>query len=213
MKKQLKICISLLLFNLICNGLYSQNNKFIPYISFGGVTSQVEGDGYSGFNKPGFELGTGVAYHLSELMDISFEIRYMQRGSRKVPRLDLGDTDYFLMRLHFVDVPVMMTFKLNKLTPLAGVYWGYLMGRYMEDELGTITAQMQGFKDWEAGVFIGLGYQIHEKWNISLRSGSSVTPFRDYTKLGTNFYWYNRIFNRGWYNLFLTTTVQFRLFK
>lgn len=209
--------ILLVLCIILCSGetfvLEAQENKFIPMVFLGGVTSQVDGDGYSGFDKPGIEGGVGVLYHLSDLFDISFEVKYIQKGSRKVPRVDLGDNDYFLMRLHFVDMPLYLSFKYYRFLFQGGAYGGYLMKYYMEDELGPLTSHMQGFKKWETGVFLGVGYQGLERFSLIFRSATSVTPFRDYTRLGTNLDWYNKIFRRGWYNLFLTATVQYRLYK
>ena len=67
---------------LLLVSLDTKAQTFKPGVLVGLVTSQVGGDGYSGFNKLGLTFGGYVRYQLSDNWSTQFEIAYVQKGSR-----------------------------------------------------------------------------------------------------------------------------------
>ena len=79
----------------------------------GVVGSQVDGDTYEGFNKAGITAGLFVNRKLSDLFSLQLEMNYIQKGSRKP--LDDNNT-YYLMRVTYIEVPVLLQWHAGKLT-------------------------------------------------------------------------------------------------
>jgi hypothetical protein len=73
-------------------------------LSLAGVTSQIDGDSWGGFNKWGFHFGGYAQYRFSEKVGLQTEILYGLRGSREV------QTDYGQITLQYIDVPVLFQY-------------------------------------------------------------------------------------------------------
>ena len=104
-------------------GLYTWN--FFPYTSIplfsqqfkagalaGIATTQVDGDTYAGYNKAGLLAGGFVTHKFSpeSKWSASFEIRYIQKGSRKVPHPDKGDFADYKLKLNYAEVPLLLKY-------------------------------------------------------------------------------------------------------
>lgn len=92
---------------LLTHSAFSQ--PFFGGIAFGGVTSQVDGDHNNGFHKVGFTAGAFVGLELSEIIETQFEIKYIQKGSRS----DVDDPYQFLIRLDYVELPLVASANLG----------------------------------------------------------------------------------------------------
>jgi hypothetical protein len=96
-----------MLFLLI--GATAKSQAFYGGIAFGGTTSQVDGDHNNGFHKVGFTAGAFVGLELSDILETQFEIKYIQKGSRS----DADDPYQFLIRLDYVELPLVATANLG----------------------------------------------------------------------------------------------------
>ena len=143
----------------------------------GAVGSQVSGDELSGFNKGGIAIGAGVRLDLNEKSSIGFRIGYLQKGSRKPSAAtDLAPT-FYLMRLHYIEMPILYRYRLgNKLYFEAGPSLGYLFGAYEEDQDGEMAyirlsvRQKLGFSIWghpiyssDKGTWRGINLQTKQR--------------------------------------------------
>ena len=77
--------------------------------AIGGVTSQIDGDHNNGFHKAGFTAGVFAGLELTELIEAQFEIKYIQKGSRS----DAEDPYQFLIRLDYVELPLVASMNLG----------------------------------------------------------------------------------------------------
>lgn len=102
-----KIVFLIMLFLLI--GATAKSQAFYGGIAFGGTTSQVDGDHNNGFHKVGFTAGAFVGLELSDILETQFEIKYIQKGSRS----DADDPYQFLIRLDYVELPLVATANLG----------------------------------------------------------------------------------------------------
>ena len=59
------------------------------------IASQVDGDTYEGFNKPGLTFGVYVSRKISDPFSMQFEMNFIQKGSRKP--VDEFNRTYYLM--------------------------------------------------------------------------------------------------------------------
>ena len=87
----------------------ARSQAFFGGIAFGGVTSQIDGDHNNGFHKAGFTAGVFAGLELTELIEAQFEIKYIQKGSRS----DAEDPYQFLIRLDYVELPLVASMNLG----------------------------------------------------------------------------------------------------
>lgn len=88
---------------------YALSQAFYGGIAFGGTTSQIDGDHNNGFHKVGFTAGAFVGLELSDILETQFEIKYIQKGSRS----DADDPYQFLIRLDYVELPLVASANLG----------------------------------------------------------------------------------------------------
>lgn len=99
--------IIMLLFLTI--GLAAHSQSFFGGIALGGVTSQVDGDNNNGFHKAGFTGGAFVGLQLNEIVDVQFEIKYIQKGSSS----STDDDMHFKIKLDYVEMPLIASANLG----------------------------------------------------------------------------------------------------
>ena len=99
--------LAILVLLFVCSSALSQ--AFYGGIAFGGTTSQIDGDHNNGFHKVGFTAGAFVGLELSDILETQFEIKYIQKGSRS----DADDPYQFLIRLDYVELPLVASANLG----------------------------------------------------------------------------------------------------
>jgi len=151
--------------------------------------SQVSGDGYGGFNKAGILVGAYSNFDISEEFNFQFEINYSEKGSRRNPKTDEGDTEFFLLRMNYVEVPIMLRYKRERFTYEAGLYYGQLISSYLENENGqfNIPPQTNQLIDFDFGALIGINFNLTENIIMNWRYSNSILPVREYDS-GANFW-------------------------
>lgn len=172
----------LFIFLLLSTAFSSFAQGFRAGVSAGVNASQVSGDGYSGFRKAGLLIGLYSNVDVSEKLNLQFEINYSEKGSRKNPKTDDGDTDFFLMRMNYIEIPILLRFKKKRFTYEAGAYFSQLVSDYLEDENGRfdIPPQLNQFKNNDYGLLIGLNFNFTDHLIMNWRFNNSIVPFREY---------------------------------
>jgi hypothetical protein len=143
---------------------------------------------------------------------LQFEILYIGKGARKVPKPDKGDLRSFNLRLNYIEIPLALRYHFKKFHLELGLYYGYLLNVYAEDQFGEIDFQNQPFpfKNYDIGGLIGLQYEFIHNWFFNVRSKNSLIPIRDFNNLDQNIGILNKAFNRGWYNVDLNFTIRYQ---
>ncbi len=160
---------------------YSQ--RFNAGIVAGFTATQVSGDQLAGFDKPGFQLGALVSAEMSQKFDLSFQILYTQKGSKRKSRVDQGDFRYYQLRLNYIEVPLMVIYKSSKRFHFeSGVSYGRLVSSKEEDETGDIgnIPDRKKFNNYELGFLIGMNYMLFENFYLNLQATNSILPVREY---------------------------------
>jgi hypothetical protein len=171
----------------------------------GGIcASQVSGDDLSGFDKAGLILGGYVARSLSERVALQMEIMYIQKGSRKNARPDKGDYQSYIMRLNYIEIPVLLNWRHKKKWGFEiGPSIGYLFKSYEADEFGVFV-NARPFNPTEIAINFGLNYYMTENLFVNTRYGNSVLPIRDHVSGAT----YK--LNWGQYNTAISFTLNYQ---
>tara|TARA_R110000868_G_scaffold411552_1_gene705253 strand:- start:106 stop:729 length:624 start_codon:yes stop_codon:yes gene_type:complete len=172
--------IYLLILFLISFNFFSLSQNINVGVIAGINATQVAGDGYSGFNKAGVNIGGFAEFDISEKLNFQFEILYSQKGSRRNPKTDEGDTEFFLLRMDYIEVPLMVRFENNKFTYEAGAYFGQLVNSYLENENGpfTVPPENNQLLERDLGLLIGLNFNFTENLIMNWRFSNSILPVR-----------------------------------
>ncbi len=183
-----------ILFILLVNFVSAQ--RFEGGILAGFNASQVEGDTYKGFNKPGVLAGFYVRTDVTAAIFAGMEIKYSQKGARN--KIKPKDPVKYIMRLDYIDLPFYMGFRTNDRSAIiAGVSANYLMRGKEINENGDFQEEDQNiFKSFDLQPFLGFQFDFLEKISVDLRFGLSILPLRAIQGIdGTTSYWHNNQFN------------------
>ncbi len=185
--------------------------SFKPGMGF--TACQIHGDSYNGFNKFGVNIGASVSAALTKRTSLDLGFYFIQKGARHNQNPDKNDFTFYRVNLNYLECPILLSYKLNK------VYFGtiggsgaYLINYREANEVGDLTGTYP-FKTTEWNVSVGLGRSIiPNKLFIEIRSTNSVAAIRPYGVRATNVFFPNpvaRYFNKGLYNNILLVNLYY----
>jgi len=156
--------------------------------------SQVEGDTYKGYHKPGVVAGFYVETDIAPAIFAAMEIKYSQKGARK--KVTSKDPEKYIMRLNYIDLPIYMAFRTsNNSAVIAGLSTGFLLSAVEKDEYGEFPPEDQNeFNTIDLEPLIGFQFDFMDNLKADLRFSMSVLPIRG-KPVNTNYYWQNNQFN------------------
>ncbi|BBE18051.1 hypothetical protein AQPE_2211 [Aquipluma nitroreducens] len=194
-----------LLLTIVSLSGFSQ--RFEGGVLVGLNASQVDGDNYSGYHKPGVALGGFVQTNLSRTVYAGMELKFAQKGSRNIDSLATDGQIKYIMRLNYVDLPVYLGIRTSeRISLLVGMSPGYLISGREYNDYGKLTEQDQkAFSEFDLQGLLGFRFQFTKRLFVDLRGAYSVLPIRK-QKGDPLWYWKSNQFN----NL-LSTTVLYRL--
>ena len=194
---------------LIFLGITSTAQQFHGGVIAGITGTQVAGDTYSGYKKAGIFAGGYVSLNLAEKSALHMELTYFQKGSRENPTEKNGYQSY-LLRLNYIEMPVLYQYIAGKFTIEAGPSAGFLMGYYEEVNEEVISDQQYYNKPARVTLQINLGfsYFISNKIGVGLRTNNSLINVFSSNQTGD----VQRLWDKGRYNdaLVLSVFYQFR---
>lgn len=174
MNLRLKISFALFFLSL-CS--HAQDSRFEGGIVFGGVTSQVSGDGLGGWNKYGMAAGAWVKMGFSDKWGALISMHYTNKGSAKPADPKNGDNDQFFYKLNYIDIPVMAEYQMDRALFHFGLYAGVLVKQSQEYN-GSSSSPSPLFEPLDIGGTLGAGYELNDNWTIELRGQTSIIPTR-----------------------------------
>lgn len=156
--------------------------------------TQVEGDTYKGYHKPGIVAGFYVETDIAPAIFAAMEIKYSQKGARK--KSTEKDPTKYIMRLNYIDLPIYMAFRTSENSAIiGGISTGFLISGKELNEYGEFPAEDQNaFNTIDLQPLIGFQFDFLENLKADLRFALSVLPVRGKPE-GTNYYWQNNQFN------------------
>lgn len=192
---------------------------FRPVFSTGFVASQVDGDTYGGYNKPGFFFGLGINRLVSKKLELEFSLTILQKGARKNYALDSAsrnnpNNQFYLLRLNYLEVPIGIKYNYKKFKIEAGGSFAYLIKNPPFEESQNGYMNIYGFNNFDYSYFLGLGYKLKPNLLLNLRYEYSLIAIRRYYANSTGIYHgqfpYN-LFNLGLYNNLLILSLNYKL--
>lgn len=188
----------LILFTLLTVTYVAKAQRFQGGILGGFNASQVEGDSFKGYNKPGIIAGGFVQTDITPAIIAGMEIKYSQKGSRKRIKPKDPEPEKYIMRLGYIDIPLFVGFRTHEQGAiLAGITPGYLIHGKEFNELGEFPEEdRHPFNNFDLQPFLGFQYDILDNVRLDLRFALSVIPIRGHPgEHATNYYWLNNQFN------------------
>lgn len=186
-----KILIPILFF-FVANMAFSQ--RFNGGALLGFNASQVEGDTYKGYHKPGLVAGFYVETDIAPAIFAAMEIKYSQKGARK--KVTTNDPTQYIMRLNYIDLPLYMAFRTSERSAIiGGISTGFLISAKEINEYGELPQEDQNaFNTIDLEPLVGFQFDFIENLKADLRFSMSVLPIRG-KPVNTNYYWQNNQFN------------------
>ena len=187
-----------------CTVLQAQN--FIPGITFGIVTSQVDGDRLEGYDKPGIHTGIWVENRFHNNWSFQMGLNYIQTGSRKLANPDIPYDRFYTLRLNYVEIPFLLGLTIKKKYILeTGLVFAYLFKAREDVDGSGFLDPDPPFKKYDFPIRAGIGYNITEKLSLKFHFSYSTLPIRNHPANQT---WY---FDRGQYNNYLILSLNLHL--
>lgn len=201
--KRLSVLVLLLVFAVITG--FSQT--FEGGVLAGLNASQVDGDLYSGYRKPGIVAGGYVMTNLSRTLFVCMELKFAQKGSRNIDSLATNGQIKYIMRLNYAELPVYLGIRTSdKISVLFGLSPGFLLSGVEINDYGRFPPQDQHpFNSFDLEAMLGFRFKLSKRIFVDLRGAYSLLPIREQPG-NPVWYWKSNQFN----NL-LSTTVLYRL--
>lgn len=151
--------------------------KFEGGLIAGLSASQVAGDKLSGYNKAGIFGGSYVALHLNDRNTLRLELDYIQKGSRKNANFDKEDYDSYIIRLGYVEMPLLFQRRYGKkLIAEVGPAMSFLVHSY--EAFNKLEIEGLPFKKQNLSIIVGFSYLLNEKISVGLRTSNSLFSIR-----------------------------------
>ncbi len=195
----------LLLLSALSLSAYSQRFEGGVLAGFNGT--QVAGDTYNGYHKPGILAGAYVQTDLAPAVFAGMELKFAQKGSRSHTDAENPEPDKYIMRLNYADLPFYLGFRTNDLiSVIGGVSFGYLISSVEINEDGKFPREDQvAFNTFDIEPFVGFRFDLTSAIKADLRLGYSVIPVRGKPE---NDLWYWR---QNQFNNVLSLALYYRL--
>jgi hypothetical protein len=182
---------------------------------FAGINAcQIHGDNSAGYRKFGVNGGIIVNAEFNKKLSLDLGFGFTQKGARKNQDVENGDYTFFRVNLNYVEVPVLINYKVNdKYFITAGPSVAYLINYTEDTEIGNWNG-VYPFNPLEFAMNVGLGRKIKDNWLIEVRSGNSFLPVRNYGIAANAVFFPNavaRFFNKGLYNNILSVSVLYQI--
>jgi len=171
MKKLFFIIISCTLLN----AGYAQ--KFKGGFHIGLLATQVDGDDFSGYKKPGLFVGAFANIPFKEgMLKLQLEMDYAQKGSRS----PASNPYRYRIVLHQIEVPIMFGCKIWKeFSVEIGASLNIIASA--KEYLDNVVVQPDAgsgckFNLFEVGGIAGLSYMFKEHYSLFFRFNYSISP-------------------------------------
>jgi opacity protein-like surface antigen len=198
---------AVLIFLTVFAGIAGFSQKFEGGVLGGLNASQVDGDTYNGYKKPGIVAGGYVITNLSRNLFAGMELKFSQKGSRNIDSLAINGQIKYVMRLNYVDLPVYLGIRTNdRISILLGLSPGFLLSGTEYNDYGKFTEQDQHpFNSFDLEAMLGFRFKITNRIFVDLRGAYSVIPIRDKPGIILS-YW-----KKSQFNNLLSTNILYRL--
>ncbi len=175
--------------NTSAQNYYIDNERtFYGGLLAGSTFSQVDGDNFAGYSKPGVTVGGIVYAELAHKLAASIEILYTQKGSKSNEEKRSNSNIYYItdyrIDLNYAEVPIMLNyFDKRKSHFGAGISYSQLIS-YKENVTtqpafpNTIDLDDYPFKKYDINFLISGSLHLYKGLFLTYRFQYSMVPVR-----------------------------------
>lgn len=194
--------IPIFFFAFSISNVHGQKRLFHGGLLGGLTLTQVQNDTYAGYNKFGLYFGGYILTEFNDMWIGEIGMNYAGKGSKETSR-DKNDVyNKYVMRLGYIEFPVIVKIRIQKFDFELGPSFGFLIFSKELDQYGEQQSPTE-FKKFELAVIVGVNYMFNEKLGLNLRSQNSIFPIRTPTD---GVYYTN---GQGQYNIVLSLAVRY----
>ena len=151
--------------------------KFEGGVMLGLVGSQVAGDQYSGYNKAGINAGGWISLNIGARSKMQMELGYIQKGSRENPDYEKDKLDAYLMRLGYINMPLLYRIQYNELLSFeTGLSLNILI--HSNEKFNGYQTVESPFSLTNLCFLAGLSVRINDNLRVNLRTDNSLFSLR-----------------------------------
>lgn len=156
----------------------AQAQHFEGKVILGLNASQIDGDGLSGFNKPGALFGVAAAFPFNDKFSLEPQLLLSQKGSKSSnDELDKG-YPYIIFRTSYLELPVLLNYQISDAPELhlqGGLSFNYLLSAKVDNgtNLGFVDVQ-DSFHQLDLCGQLGLEYRVASRWGLHIRHSYSL---------------------------------------
>jgi hypothetical protein len=197
---------NLLVILLMLSTLLASAQRFHGGIMAGGVLSQVQGESYGGFNKPGVYAGAFVNYDFGKIHTVQLEMDFIQKGSRDNNNPENGPYPNYILRVNYLEIPVLyqVHFFKRKFAFEIGPAFDVLLSSYQEYD-GLETDFVPPCRSVTVNALAGVSFNIIPKLKVDFRFIMSINSIRQPGDTNDNYY--KRFGTWGQFNDVLALTL------
>ena len=198
--------------------------EFFGGLVLGGDVSQVGGDARGGYNKIGLVGGAFAGLNLSSDFDVQMELKYIQKGSYSTDVENRPAFDPFLIKLDYIDLPIVFAYNLNKvnindinmkwLKFELGLSFDFLIN-YKQEIQGVVVKESNPWNKVVLNTVVGVRVCVKDNFEIGLRAVDSMTSIcksSKYQYSNGNVIYTRRLFGRyGMFNDVLQLAVFWKI--
>ena len=173
-------------------------------------SSQIDGDGLSGFHKPGLLLGFGAKYGFNKNSSIGPEFLFSQKGSRTSQDQEANGFIYTRVRLTYIDIPVLYQYKTDKGFSFMGgpSFNVFVTGTYDFGNLSDIPIS-NSMRPVDIGFTAGLEYELAKNLSLAGRWFYSTIPADKGSLQGLSA---AQLRTAGWQNNVISFSLRYTVF-
>ena len=216
--------VFLLLILVLFFGANLSAQEFFGGLIIGGDVSQVGGDARGGYNKIGIVGGAFAGLKLSEDVDVQMELKYIQKGSYSADVENRPAYDPFLIKLDYIDLPIVLAYNLNKvnindvnmkwLKFELGLSFDFLVN-YRQEIQGAVVKESNPWNKVVLNTVVGVRVCVKDNFEIGLRAVDAMTSIcksSKYPYSNGNVSYTRRLFGRyGMFNDVLQLAVFWKI--
>lgn len=173
--KRIQVFLGCLFFCMMAGMANAQ--QFEGGVQAGLAGCQVNGDTYSGYNKPGLYVGVFAGLPLGQRFGMRLSLNYSQKGSRHNLDPKKQDDHTYVMRLSYIEMPLIARLTMSRRIAIeAGCSAGFLMkSRELFDGYDIDNGP---FEKVVWSVQAGIVYQLNDALAVTLANNRSVSAIR-----------------------------------
>ncbi|NJC27866.1 hypothetical protein [Neolewinella antarctica] len=150
---RLYILLSLLLLGVGICAQPDRNQKFVAAGYVGANFTQVHGDSYFGYNKPGLRFGIETQYLWRPKYFVSLGVGFSQEGARPSNgEVDQRGGNATVLKLSMVEIPLLFNYRLGSKEASRKAN-NYALYRSTTLQLGVKLTRLTGFQTANRGFF------------------------------------------------------------